>query len=203
MDIMRIKAAHLPRPASRQRLAALMLAGVMSFASASQADDGLPMDLPPPLDTAMPASRPTLATIPPVMASSVAGEISVAAPDLRVMRFITLGRVIFASGKWQLSDKAKQTLDKISDYLAANPGATNLLLDGHTDWVGGMRYNDALSVKRAEAVRVYLASKGMNPELLHWKGHGERAPIDENWTRHGRDRNRQVELYAVYLPSGS
>ena len=177
-----------------------MLAGAMSFVPVTQADDKLSTDLPPPLDTLMPAPRPMVADTPSVMAPSVTDEMRIAAPDPRAMRFITLGRVNFASGKWQLNDAAKQALDKVSDYLAANPGATNLLLGGHTDWVGGMRYNDALSDKRAMAVQAYLAGKGIDPELIHWKGHGERAPIAENWTRRGRDRNRQVELYAVYLP---
>ena len=75
-----------------------------------------------------------------------------------------------------------------------------MLLDGHSDWVGSAKYNDTLSDKRAKAVEDYLVSKGVDPTLIHWKGHGEHAPVDENWNRLGRDRNRQVEMYAIYLP---
>jgi outer membrane protein OmpA-like peptidoglycan-associated protein len=123
------------------------------------------------------------------------------APDAaHAMRFITFGRVTFVSDKWQLSDAAKRTLDEVSAYLIAHPGAERLLLEGHTDSIGGRAFNDALSDKRAMAVQDYLVNKGVDPKLIHWKGHGERAPVDENWTPLGRDRNRQVELYAVYLP---
>jgi len=116
------------------------------------------------------------------------------------MRFISLGRVTFVGGKWDLTDADKRTLDAISDYLASNPGAARVLLDGQTDEVGSIRYNDRLSDKRAMAVQAYLLAKGLDPKLIHWKGHGKRTPIDENWTRLGRDRNRQVELFAVYPP---
>ena len=118
----------------------------------------------------------------------------------REMQFISLGRVTFVSDKWELTETTKHLLDDVSEYLAANPGAERLLLEAHTDWVGGTRFNDRLSDKRAIAVQDYLENKGVDPRLIRWKGHGEHAPIDENWTRLGRDRNRQVELYAVYLP---
>ena len=153
-----------------------------------------------------------------VAADSIASPISMAAIDSTInmddvapqtmamatapqeMRFIGLGRVTFVSDKWVLSDTAKRQLDDIVAFLLANPGAERLLLEGHTDWVGGMKFNDTLSDKRAMAVHKYLVSKGVDPALILWKGHGKHAPIDENWTRLGRIRNRQVELYAIYLP---
>jgi outer membrane protein OmpA-like peptidoglycan-associated protein len=118
-----------------------------------------------------------------------------------LMRFVNLGRITFVSNKAQLTDVAKRELDKMSAYLIAHPGAERVLLEGHTDWVGGFKFNDKLSDKRALAVQDYLVSKGVDPTLIHWKGHGKHAPVDENWTRLGRDRNRQVELYAIYLPA--
>jgi outer membrane protein OmpA-like peptidoglycan-associated protein len=151
-----------------------------------------------------------------VEADSTASPISMAAVDSTInmngvapqamamapheMRFIGLGRVTFVSNKWVLSDTAKRQLDGIAAYLLANPGAERLLLEGHTDWVGGAKFNDTLSDKRALAVSDYLVSKGIAPELILWKGRGKHAPVDENWTRLGRVRNRQVELYAIYLP---
>jgi len=117
-----------------------------------------------------------------------------------MMRFVNLGRITFVSNKAQLTDVAKRELDKMSAYLIAHPGAERVLLEGHTDWVGGFKFNDKLSDKRALAVQDYLTSKGLDPTLIRWKGHGKHAPIDENYTRLGRDRNRQVELYAIYLP---
>lgn len=203
MDIMNKKTAYHPHPAFRRLMVVLTLVGAVGLVAVVRADEQPPMDLPPPLDTAMPVPNPRVAVTPLAIAPSVADEMVVALPRPKVMRFISLGRVDFASGKWELSDAAKQALDKVSDYLSANPGTERLLLDGHTDWVGGTRYNNMLSDKRAMAVQAYLVAKGVDSKLIHWKGHGEHLPIDENWTRLGRDRNRQVELYAVYLPSGS
>ena len=114
------------------------------------------------------------------------------------MDFVTLGRITFDSGKWQLGDAAQRALDAMAAYLAANPGAQRLLLEGHTDRVGGTRYNDTLSEERAAAVKGYLIGVGVDPRLIHWRGFGKRAPTDENWNPHGRGRNRQVELFAVY-----
>ena len=118
----------------------------------------------------------------------------------QMMRFVNLGRITFVSDKAQLTEAAKRELDKMSAYLITHPGAERVLLEGHTDWVGGFKFNDKLSDKRALAVQDYLIGKGVDPTLIHWKGHGEHSPIDENWTRLGRDRNRQVELFAIYLP---
>ena len=116
------------------------------------------------------------------------------------MRFISLARITFKSNKWDLNESTKRQLDRASAYLMANPGAERLLLEAHTDWVGGATFNDNLSDKRAMAVQKYLESKGVDPRLISWKGHGEHAPVDENWTRLGRARNRHVELFAIYLP---
>lgn len=147
------------------------------------------------------------ATAPPVTApgSAAAGNETASAPGkmtsaAQTMRFVTLGSVTFTFNGWELSDAAKRTLDNVSAYLVSNPSIERLLIDGHTDSVGGVKFNDTLSDKRAMAVLNYLTSKGVDPTLIHWKGYGKRAPIDENWTRLGRDRNRHVELYAIYLP---
>jgi outer membrane protein OmpA-like peptidoglycan-associated protein len=176
---------------ARQLLNALLLFSACCCVSTAQGDDGQPVDIPSPLDIA-----PTSPSLPDTL--SLSSTMSVKAAPPASMRFVTLGRVKFASNKWELSDAAKLTLNAVSGYLASNPGASRLLLDGHTDWVGGLKFNDKLSDKRATAVEAYLVNKGIDPTLIHWKGYGKRTPIDENWTRLGRDRNRQVELYAVF-----
>lgn len=173
----------------RHRVSGSTLAAVLLLAAPAWADVAAP--LPPPLG--LPATGA-------LNDNGAASRNMMAAP--RTMRFIPLGRVTFVGSKWQLTAAAQRLLDKITAYLVANPGAERVLLDGHSDWVGGAKYNDTLSDKRARAVEDYLVSKGIDPTLIHWKGHGEHAPVDENWTRLGRDRNRQVELYAIYLPQG-
>jgi len=140
----------------------------------------------------------TTTTTVPSDAASALGELESVAPPPAAMRFVSLGRVTFEFNKWKLTDTTKRALDDASAYIAAHPGAARILVDGHADWIGSINYNDTLSDKRAVAVQNYLSSRGIDPNLIDWKGHGKRAPIDENWTRLGRDRNRQVELFAVY-----
>lgn len=123
-------------------------------------------------------------------ASSVSGE----------MRFVAVGHITFATNKWDITDASKPILDQAATYLAVNQGAARLLIRGHTDEVGSVRFNDGLSNKRAAAVREYFVKKGVNVQWVRWEGHGEHAPIDENWHQLGRARNRQVELFAIYPP---
>jgi len=115
-------------------------------------------------------------------------------------RFVSLGRVLFIHNKWELTAVTQRTLDQAADYLTRQ-GRSRVLICGHADDTGGVRANDELSGRRAAAVRDYLLKKGVAADQLHLEGHGEHAPIDENWTELGRARNRQVELFAIFSPS--
>jgi len=68
---------------------------------------------------------------------------------------------------------------------------------GHTDAVGGDAYNQALSVKRAEAVKAYLVSKGIEKNRVYTEGKGEKQPVADNKTAEGRAKNRRVEIEVV------
>lgn len=116
------------------------------------------------------------------------------------MRFVSVGHINFASNTAEITETGRVVLDRAAMHLSLHQGASRLLIRGHTDEVGGVRFNDTLSSKRAAAVRDYLMKKGIQVEWVRWEGHGERAPIDENWTELGRARNRQVELFAIYPP---
>ena len=65
---------------------------------------------------------------------------------------------------------------------------------GHTDYVGTDEYNMGLSMRRADAVRMYLIDKGIAADRLTVKGYGESQPIADNETEEGRFQNRRVEL---------
>lgn len=115
-------------------------------------------------------------------------------------RFVSLGRVLFIHNKWELTAVTQRTLDQAADYLVHHQGSSRILISGHADDTGGVRANDELSDRRAAAVRDYLLKKGIAADRLHLEGHGQHAPIDENWTALGRARNRQVELFAIFSP---
>jgi len=68
---------------------------------------------------------------------------------------------------------------------------------GHTDSVGGDSYNQKLSVKRAEAVKAYLVSKGIEKNRVYTEGKGEKQPVADNKTSEGRAKNRRVEIEVV------
>ena len=68
---------------------------------------------------------------------------------------------------------------------------------GHTDSVGSDAYNQKLSVRRAEAVKSYLVSKGIEKNRVYTEGKGEKQPVADNKTKEGRAKNRRVEIEVV------
>jgi OmpA-OmpF porin, OOP family len=68
---------------------------------------------------------------------------------------------------------------------------------GHTDSVGSDGYNQKLSVRRAEAVKAYLVSKGIEKNRVYTEGKGEKQPVADNKTSEGRAKNRRVEIEVV------
>jgi OOP family OmpA-OmpF porin len=68
---------------------------------------------------------------------------------------------------------------------------------GHTDSIGSDAYNQKLSVRRAEAVKAYLVSKGIEKNRIYTEGKGEKQPVASNKTNEGRAKNRRVEIEVV------
>ena len=68
---------------------------------------------------------------------------------------------------------------------------------GHTDSVGSDAYNQKLSVRRAESVKAYLVSKGIEKNRVYTEGKGEKQPVADNKTSQGRAKNRRVEIEVV------
>jgi OOP family OmpA-OmpF porin len=68
---------------------------------------------------------------------------------------------------------------------------------GHTDSVGSDAYNQKLSVRRAESVKAYLVTKGIEKNRIYTEGKGEKQPVADNKTKEGRAKNRRVEIEVV------
>ncbi|TSE23412.1 Outer membrane protein A [Tepidimonas aquatica] len=86
------------------------------------------------------------------------------------------------------------------DELVTKIKATNLevaIAVGHTDSVGSEAYNERLSLRRAEAVKAYLVSKGIPADKVRTEGRGEREPVADNATPEGRAKNRRVEVTII------
>ena len=109
---------------------------------------------------------------------------------------LTMGDVLFATGKSDLSIHANVSIDKLARFLANHPGR-NLAIEGHTDSVGSDEYNQALSERRAEAVKKALVAKGVSAERIVAKGLGEKFPVAGNATAQERQLNRRVEVVVL------
>ena len=96
--------------------------------------------------------------------------------------------VILPAGKVKLDDLIAKVKDINLEVIVAV---------GHTDATGPASYNQALSVKRAGAVKAYLVSKGIDANRIYSEGKGETSPVADNSTRSGRSKNRRVEIEVV------
>ena len=96
--------------------------------------------------------------------------------------------VLKPEGKAKLDDLAAKVKDINLEVIIAV---------GHTDAVGSDAYNQGLSVKRSEAVKAYLVSKGIEKNRVYTEGKGESQPVADNKTSAGRSKNRRVEVEVV------
>jgi outer membrane protein OmpA-like peptidoglycan-associated protein len=106
---------------------------------------------------------------------------------------VTLGDVLFAFNKAELSAPAGPRLDKLASFLKQFP-ERKLLIEGYTDSVGGDSYNQELSERRAQAVRDALAQRGVDASRITARGYGKAHPVADNASPEGRAMNRRVEI---------
>ncbi len=118
---------------------------------------------------------------------------SVKAEEQRTV--ITLsGEVLFKTREATLLPIAQTKLDKVAEALKSQGEDKKIVIEGHTDSQGKDDYNQSLSQRRADAVRSYLVSRGIQPEMIQAVGKGELEPIADNKTAEGRANNRRVEI---------
>jgi outer membrane protein OmpA-like peptidoglycan-associated protein len=106
---------------------------------------------------------------------------------------ITLGDVLFDTGKAELKGGAVDTVRKIADFMKTYP-TRKLLVEGFTDSVGSDAFNLDLSERRANTVRAALIAAGVEAERIAVRGYGESFPVANNETPVGRQLNRRVEV---------
>jgi outer membrane protein OmpA-like peptidoglycan-associated protein len=106
---------------------------------------------------------------------------------------LTLGDVLFETGRADLKAGATGNLNRLVAFLNNYPSRT-VLIEGYTDSVGSEDYNQGLSQRRADSVRSYLAGQGIDSARLAASGHGESAPVADNESAAGRQQNRRVEV---------
>ena len=135
---------------------------------------------PAPAPKAAPAPAPVAAAPAPAAASKVTY-----AAD-----------TFFNFDKAVLKPEGKAKLDDLVSKIKSI-NLEVIIAVGHTDSVGSDAYNQKLSVRRSEAVKAYLVSKGIEKNRVYTEGKGEKQPVADNKTAQGRAKNRRVELDVV------
>jgi outer membrane protein OmpA-like peptidoglycan-associated protein len=106
---------------------------------------------------------------------------------------LTLSDILFDTDKAMLKPGAASTMDQLAEFMNEYP-EHRLLIEGHADARGSDTYNIALSENRANAVRVALMDRGIDPGRLEVKALGESYPLASNETAAGMQENRRVEI---------
>ncbi len=106
---------------------------------------------------------------------------------------LTLGDVLFETGRSGLKMGATGNLNKLVAFLNEYPDRT-ALIEGYTDSVGTEDYNQGLSERRADSVKSYLVGEGIGTTRLSASGRGEKDPVASNDSAAGRQQNRRVEV---------
>ena len=165
-----------------------LLLVALAFAAGCATQEA-PKPAPEPAPAPPPAPAPVVKPAPPPPAPApkpkpVAEKVTFAAD------------VLFDFDKAVIKPEGKTKLDD----LATKVKGINLevvIAIGHADSIGSDEYNQKLSVRRAEAVKAYLVSKGIEPNRVYTEGKGEKQPVADNRTRDGRAKNRRVEIEVI------
>lgn len=106
---------------------------------------------------------------------------------------VTLGDVLFATGRSELNSASISNLSKLATFFNQYPDRS-ATIEGHTDSVGSESSNFTLSRNRADSVRAYLVSEGIASNRITTAGMGQGSPVAGNDTAAGRQQNRRVEV---------
>jgi len=142
------------------------------------------------------AAPETAAPAPAAPVTEARAEPVAAAPPMPVAEKVAIdANVLFDFDKSEIKPQGKAALEEITRKL--NLAGTQLQLivsTGHTDSTGSAAYNADLSLRRAEAVKAYLVSNGIDANAIKTAGVGESQPSADNATAEGRTENRHVEI---------
>ena len=106
---------------------------------------------------------------------------------------LTLGDVLFTTGRADLKAGTANNLDRLVAFLNQNP-ARHVEIEGHTDDVGSDDSNQGLSQRRADSVKSFLVQQGIESGRIVSSGMGESRPVADNQSEGGRQQNRRVEV---------
>lgn len=153
-----------------------------------------PATAAPGCDGAIVAQAPAAAPAPAPVAAPAAPAPAPAAPAATKVTYAA--DAFFDFDKSVIKPEGKAKLDDLVGKIK-DINLEVIIAVGHTDSVGSDSYNQKLSVRRSEAVKAYLVSKGIEKNRVYTEGKGEKQPVADNKTAEGRAKNRRVEIEVV------
>jgi OOP family OmpA-OmpF porin len=162
----------------------LLLLVAVAFAAGCATEPAAPEPKPAPPPAPKPAPAPEKPKPAPEKPKPVAEKVTFAAD------------VLFDFDKAVIKPEGKSKLDDIGNKVKG-VNLEVVIAIGHADSVGSDAYNQRLSVRRAEAVKAYMISKGIEPNRVYTEGKGEKQPVADNKTSDGRAKNRRVEIEVI------
>jgi len=169
-----------------------MLVAVAFAAACATSEPPKPEAKPEPVPTPAPAPKPEPKPAPPPAQPKPAPE----KPKPVAEKITFAADVLFDFDKSVIKPEGRSKLDD----LAGKAKGVNLevvIAIGHADSIGSDEYNQRLSVRRAESVKAYLTSKGIEANRVYTEGKGEKQPVASNRTSDGRAKNRRTEIEVI------
>lgn len=133
---------------------------------------------------------------PPVAPVGTPPEPQLQPSPVAIEKITYSAETLFDFDKSVLKPEGRRVLDELVEKVQGI-NLEVMVAIGHTDSIGSEAYNQRLSERRANAVRAYLTSKGIENDRIATEGKGELQPVASNKTKAGRAQNRRVEIEVV------
>ena len=140
------------------------------------------------------AKRVELEILPGVTPDPIDITLGTSKVEVTTGQVVIKEQVFFDTGKATIKSESLPLLDEVASALLLNTDITLVEIQGHTDNVGNSETNQRLSQRRAQAVRDYLVSKGVDRKRLQATGYGSEVPLEDNESAAGRAANRRVQF---------
>jgi OOP family OmpA-OmpF porin len=175
-----------------RKLWVLLVAVAFAAACSTEPAKPEPTPAPPPAPKPAPPPAPKPAPAPEAAKPKPAPE----KPKPVAEKVTFAADVLFDFDKSVIKPEGRSKLDDIANKVKG-VNLEVVIAIGHADSVGSDAYNQRLSVRRAESVKAYMVSKGIETNRVYTEGKGEKQPVANNKTADGRAKNRRVEIEVI------